>query len=148
MVPSARGLRMVAVIGIALVAACAPQYRNHGYIPREADLARVDIGASREEVATLIGRPTVTGLLENDGWFYVRSRYRDYAWRAPVEIDREVLVVSFAGDRVSNVERYGLRDGRVVPLSRRTTETATNVPFLRQIFGNIGRITPGALGGG
>lgn len=148
MVPSARGFRILAMIGIVLVSACAPEFRNHGYTPREADLARIDIGDSREDVATIVGRPSVTRLLEDDGWYYVRSRYRDYGWRAPVEIDREVVLISFAGDRVSNIERFGLRDGRVVPLSRRVTDAPTQgIPFLRQLFGNLGNIVPGALGG-
>lgn len=149
MVPSARGLRILAVIGIVSVSACSPEYRNHGYIPGEPELARIEIGDSREEVATVVGQPSVTGLLEDDGWFYVRSRFRDYAWRAPTEIDREVVVISFSGDRVSNIERYGLRNGRVVPLSRRVTDpSAGDVPLLRQIFGNVGSFNPaGAFGG-
>ena len=142
----ARGFRWLAVACLCLAAACSTQYRNHGYVPRDQDLARIDIGDSREEVATVIGRPSATGLLEDDGWFYVRSRYREYAWRAPVEIDREVVVVTFRGDSVANIERYGLRDGRVVPISRRVTEGETaGVPFLRQIFGNLGNFNPAGL---
>lgn len=97
-------------------------------------------------MATIVGHPSATGLLQDDAWFYVGSRYRDYAWRAPVEIDREVLVISFDGDRVANIETYGLRDGRIVPLSRRVTESQTaGTPFLRQLFGNLGNFNPGGL---
>ena len=147
MVPSTRGFRILAVIGILFVAACAPEFRNHGYVPRDVDLARIDIGDSREEVDTVVGQPTVTALLDDDGWYYVRSRYRDYTWRAPVEIDREVVVISFSGDRVSNIERYGLRDGRVVPLSRRVTGAPIgDISLLRQIFGNLGNFGTAAFG--
>ena len=136
-------LRLLAVLGLVAVTACTQQFRNHGYVPPDDQLARVDVGDSREEVATMIGRPSITTLLQDDGWFYVRSRYRDYAWRAPVEIDREVVVVSFAGDSVTNIERFGLRDGRVVPLSRRVTDQNTaGISLLRQLFGNIGNIDP------
>ena len=146
MISIARGARILAVAALALVAACTESYRNHGYVPRDADLARIEIGSSRDDVATLIGRPSVTGLLTDDAWFYVRSRYREYAWLAPQEIDREAVVVSFQGDRVSNVERFGLREGRVVPISRRVTDRDTaNLPFLRQLFGNLGRFNPAAL---
>jgi hypothetical protein len=45
---------------------------------------------------------------------------------------------------VSNIERFGLEDGKVVPLARRITDTAvTDKSLLRQLFGNIGK-----LGGG
>jgi hypothetical protein len=41
------------------------------------------------------------------------------------------------------VERYGLEDGQVVLLSRRvTTDNTAGVGFLRQLFGNLGRIDP------
>lgn len=138
-----RGIRLLAVAGLCLAAACTTQYRNHGYVPRDQDLARIDVGDSRQEVATIVGPPSATGLLEDDGWFYVRSRYRDHAWRAPQEIDREVVAITFRADSVANIERYGLRDGRVVPLSRRVTEAETaGVPFLRQVFGNVGTFNP------
>jgi outer membrane protein assembly factor BamE (lipoprotein component of BamABCDE complex) len=149
MVPGARGLSILAVVGTVLVSGCAAEYRNHGYVPERVNLARIDIGDSREEVATVIGQPSVTGLLEDNAWFYVRSRFRDYAWRAPVEIDREIVLITFAGDRVTNIEHFGLRDGRIVPISSRVTDPSTaGVPFLRQVFGNVGNLGAAALGQG
>lgn len=148
MVSSARGTRILAVVGVTLLAACSAEYRNHGYVPEEVNLARIEIGDDREEVATVIGQPSVTGLLQDDTWVYVRSRYRDYAWRAPVEIDRDVVVINFAGDRVTNIVHYELEDGRIVPISRRVTDPSTaGVPFLRQLFGNVGNFGAAALGG-
>ncbi|MBC7156656.1 MAG: outer membrane protein assembly factor BamE, partial [Rhodobacteraceae bacterium] len=39
------------------------------------------------------------------------------------------------------VERFGLRDGEVVALSRRVTETnVRGVTFIRQLIGNIGNL--------
>lgn len=148
MLTSARVFRILALLCLAAVAACTATYRNHGYVPRDDVLARIEVGDSREEVATIVGRPSATALLQDDGWFYVRSRYRDYAWRPPVEIDREVVAITFASDRVANIERFGLRQGRVVPLSRRVTDRSTEgIPFLRQLFGNLGRLNPAAFGG-
>ncbi len=47
---------------------------------------------------------------------------------------------------VTNIERFGLERGQVVRLSRRvTTENTQGVGFLRQAFGNLGRINPGDL---
>jgi outer membrane protein assembly factor BamE (lipoprotein component of BamABCDE complex) len=144
--PRVRGFRLLGVGGVLLLAACTTQYRNHGYVPTEAEMARVDIGDTKSDLETVIGRPSARALLQDDRWFYVRSRYRDYALRPPAEIDREVLVISFADDAVTNVERYGLRNGRVVPLSRRVTSpTTAGVPLLEQLFGNIGRFNPGQL---
>lgn len=147
MVPSAWRSRTLAVAGILFLAACTAEYRNHGYVPQDVNLARIELGDSREEVATVVGQPSVTGLLEDDKWVYVRSRYRDYAWREPVEIDRDVVMITFAGDRVTNIVHYELTDGRIVPISRRVTDPSIgDISFLRQLFGNVGNFGANALG--
>ncbi len=133
---------------VLLLAGCTTLYRNHGYVPNDADLATIRVGVTtRDEVAQSVGRPTSTGLLDADGWYYVQSRFRDYAYLAPREIDREVVVISFgSGGRVANVERFGLEQGRVVALSRRVTESnVQGIGFLRQMFGNIGNLEAGEL---
>ena len=120
-------------------------FRNHGYVPPEDQLAQIEVGRdSREDVAGLVGRPTAEGILGDQGWYYVQSRFRNYGYRPSVEVDRQVVAISFdAGGTVSNIERFGLEDGRVVPLSRRVTEAnVQGVGFLRQLFGNIGRFNP------
>ena len=70
----------------------------------------------------------------------MESRFRAYGFRKRVEIDREVVAISFDTDGVvENIERFGLEDGQVIALSRRVTESnIKGVSFLRQLFGNIG----------
>ncbi|WP_151719616.1 outer membrane protein assembly factor BamE [Gemmobacter serpentinus] len=132
----AAGLLMVTLV------ACAPTYRNHGYIPSDQEMALVSIGDTREAVAEKIGRPSASGLLNDIGWFYVQSRWKHYGAREPQEIDRQVVAITFSqGGTVSNVERFGLERGQIVPLSRRVTDSnIKGVSFLRQIFSSIGRL--------
>lgn len=129
------------ILSLSLIA-CAPIYRNHGYMPEQLELDAIQIGASREEVATAIGRPSASGLLNDVGWFYVQSRWEHKGGRSPVEIDRQVVAISFSeAGNVTNIERFGLERGRVVALSRRVTETnIKGMGFLRQLFGSIGRL--------
>ena len=129
------------ILSLSLMA-CAPIYRNHGYIPEQLELGAIQIGASREEVATAIGRPSASGLLNDVGWFYVQSRWEHKGGRTPKEIDRQVVAISFSeAGTVTNIERFGLERGRVVALSRRVTETnIKGMGFLRQLFGSIGRL--------
>ncbi len=139
----ARGYTVKAgLAGLVLaLAGCADLYRNHGYVPADEDLARVELGDDQQIVAREVGLPTATGIRDDSGWYYVRSRWRTYAYRAPVEIDREVVAISFDdGGEVANIERFGLRDGNVVRISRRVTSSNTEgIGFLRQLLGNIGR---------
>ncbi|MBJ3763497.1 outer membrane protein assembly factor BamE [Maribius pontilimi] len=128
----------VAILGLA---ACSSVYRNHGYVPPDEDLAALNVGVStRADVTEAIGRPTALGVLDEDGWYYVQSRFRLSGIRPAEEIDREVVAVSFSdAGTVSNVERFGLEQGRVVALSRRVTdENVQGIGFLQQLFGNLG----------
>ena len=146
------GVRLVvAVFGIAALASCSPTFRNHGYIPLEEDLQNLVVGVdTRDTVASSVGRPGVAGVLDDSGWYYVRSRYRNYAYQPAVEVDRQILAISFDETGVvQNIERFGLERGQVVTLSRRvTTENTQGVGFLRQAFGNLGRISAGDFLGG
>lgn len=137
------GIVRPAVLGLALLglAACAPVYRNHGYVPPQSDLALVQVGQTTiDDLPELIGRPSAQGLLTGSGWYYVGSRWRDYGAFPSAEVDRRVVAISFAPNgTVSNVETFGLERGRVVPLSRRVTEgSVTEISIVRQILGNLG----------
>ena len=128
------------ILGLALVA-CAPVYRNHGYAPPDEELTLLEVGRdTRDTVAASVGRPSASGLLNDMGWFYVQSRWQHPGGRAPREIERQVVAISFTEDGVvSNIERFGLEEGRVVPLSRRVTESnIRGVSLISQLLGNLG----------
>jgi len=134
-------------LGLLLVAAgCAPMFRNHGYVPPPEALDAVVVGVdTRDSIGETLGRPSAAGIIADSGWYYVESRWRHYGARAPEEVDRQVVAISFddAGV-VTDIARYGLEDGRVVRLSGRLTQSSVReLSFLRQLYRNFGRINPG-----
>lgn len=136
-----------AVIALA-VAGCTAIYRNHGYVPSEEDLANVVVGVdTRDSVAESIGTPGASGVLDKSGYYYVASRTREYGPKEPEIVSREVVAISFdQRDVVSNIERFSLADGQVVPLNRRVTSSSVeDKTFLRQLLGNLGRFNPGSV---
>jgi outer membrane protein assembly factor BamE (lipoprotein component of BamABCDE complex) len=140
--------RGMGVLALVALSACAAQYRNHGYVPRDDELAEVVVGEStRDTVARAVGRPSSTGLLTGGAWYYVGSRFRHFGPRLPEEIDRQVVAISFnESGTVENVERFGLEDGQAVVLSRRVTDSnIKGLSFLRQLLGNVGNISAGQL---
>lgn len=143
----ARGLRgVVAAAACAAVLACTPVFRNHGYAPTDTDLALLTVGQdTRDTVQAAVGPPSATGLLTSDAWYYVQSRFRHFGPREPEEIERQVVAISFdAGGTITNIERFGLEQGRVVALSRRVTETnIKGVTLIGQLLGNFGRLGAG-----
>lgn len=136
-----------AVLILAL-AACKPIYQKHGYVPEPADLDRIEVGVdTRDTVAAIVGRPSTQGLLNDVGWYYVQSRWKNLGALAPVEEDRQVVAITYTeAGKVANIERFGMEKGQVVALSRRVTEpNVKSAGFLRQLFGNIGRINTDRL---
>ena len=125
----------------AILASCSPIIRDHGYVPNDKDLAKVEVGVStRDDVGYAVGRPTSSGVLAGSAWYYVGSRFKQVGIRAPEEIDRQVVAISFAEDgTVENVERFGLADGKVIAISRRVT--ASNIKgttLISQLLSNLG----------
>lgn len=145
----AKTLRIVLfALVLAPLAACTEQIRSHGYTPSEEDLQQIVVGVdTRASVEDVIGVPTTSGVLNASGFYYIQSDVRHFAYRRPEVVNREVLSVSFDPDGVvTNIERYGLQDGNVVPLTRRITRTDTgDISFVRKLFGNIGGFTAADL---
>ncbi len=145
------GLRIMAPILLLALVACSPIQRFHGYAPDDALLSQVEVGRdTRETVAEKIGRPGMAGVMEGSAWYYVQSDWLEENYRAPVEIKREVVAISFnPAGRVANIERFGLQDGNVITLSRRVTDQGpTAASILRSVFSNFGRFNPRNLLGG
>lgn len=136
----------LAVFAIALTGACSATYDLHGYVPLEEDLAAITPGIdTRDTIEDTIGQPSAAGVMRDEAWFYSAYRVRNFAYRAPEIIERDVVAISFEEDgTVRNIERFALEDGQVVQLSRRVTENSIReVTFLSQLLRNFGRINIG-----
>ncbi len=137
---------MVALIGATT--ACTQLDRFHGFIPPAEEIDTLQVGASsKDEVIALFGTPIADRGLQNNTIYYAASQFRYFGPFAPEEVNREVLAIDFdANNRLRNVSRYTLEDGRVVVLDRRVTEDGINdVTFLSQLLGSLGRIDAGQL---
>lgn len=136
------------VVLICGIAACTSIYRKHGYIPPQEALDNVIVGVDTvDTVEASVGRPSGQGLLKDGDWFFVESRWKHRGYNKPEEVDRQVVAIRF-DDRgvVSNVERFGLENGRVVALSRRVTDSnIQGVGFLSQMLGSFGNFGTGSF---
>ena len=141
----------ILIVGFAVLAGCATLQDSHGYVPEDTLLQEIKVGQDTKETVTrIIGLPGTQGIVDDRGWYYVKSDYERFLWRAPKEVNREVVAVTFSdSDQVENIERFGLEAGQVVRLNRRvTTSNTQGIGFLRQLFSNIGNFDPASLFGG
>lgn len=144
-------MRTVAFLAcLTAITACTPIFRNHGYVPPADELAEIKVGTdTRDSVTEAIGAPGISGVVNDSGFYYVRSRVRHYGPKRPEVVSRELVAISFdQRGVVRNIERFGLEDGLVIPLERRVTESSvSDTGFLRQLLGNIGNFNPANIPG-
>ena len=132
------------VLAMLALVSCSAQFRNHGYVPDEAALDEIVVGVdSRDAVDQALGGATMSGLRSSGGNYYIRSRVRHMTYKAPVVVERDVVVISFDdNDLVQNIARYTLQDGKVVTLSRRVTDGGdVTKGIVSQLFSNIGGLS-------
>ncbi|MDB2529799.1 outer membrane protein assembly factor BamE, partial [Paracoccaceae bacterium] len=90
------GFQIISALVLVTLSGCAGQIRNHGYMPAPDQVADVLVGVdTRASVEEQLGLPTTEGLIEQDAYFYVRSRLQNKGLRGAEEIERNILVVSF-----------------------------------------------------
>jgi len=138
----------VVLLFFGVVSACSAQYENHGYAPTETEVAELIVGVdTRATVDDVIGTPSISGVLSGGDYYYIRSRVKSYGMFRPKEIERQVLAISFdESDTIANIERFGLEKGRIVPLSRRVTDSSVvGKGFIRQMLNNLANINPASL---
>lgn len=130
---------MIAAVVLTL-SACTPKVTVHGFAPTDEDLKNLEPGIDTiYSIEERIGRPTLSALLRDDAWYYVQSTMEQLTYNAPKEVNRRVVVITFADDGVvESVEEYGLEDGRVINLNTRVTVAKTGQKgILSQIFANV-----------
>lgn len=140
--------RAMVVVAALSVAGCSASYRNHGFVPPEEELSGIIVGVdTRDSVSEVVGPPSTAGVVRDGAYYYIQSRVRHFAYRAPEVVDREVVAISFdTRGVVANIERFGLEDGQVVELSRRVTSAGiADKGFIRQLLGNLGQVNAGDL---
>ena len=131
-----------ALVAGLLVSGCVPKIDVHGYVPIASEVASVGVGDTQESVYARLGEPTSRGLPGSNAWYYISSTMRRVAFLAPKEIDRQIVAITFNGTRVAAVDRYGLKDGRVVDINRNITVTdGRKLTFFEQFLGNVGNFS-------
>lgn len=135
--------KLTLVSGLALGLAGCLGYDGqvvHGYqlSPTAAD--QVKVGASAEQILTLLGTPTTTSTVGGDAWYYITQiTNRSVGFMPPKVTDQRVFAVYFTKDKkVSRVANYGMEDGKLIDFVSRTTPTAgAESTFLKGMLINL-----------
>jgi outer membrane protein assembly factor BamE (lipoprotein component of BamABCDE complex) len=150
MVSGRKAALLVAVT--AGLGGCAKTQDIQGYLVDETLVAAVQPGVdNKESVQNTLGRPTFTGTFDQNDWYYVARRTKNYAFVHPKVNQQTVLHVRFdqAGN-VAAVERKGLEQVvSIDPMNDKTPTLGREKSIWDELFGNIGAVgAPGAQAGG
>jgi outer membrane protein assembly factor BamE (lipoprotein component of BamABCDE complex) len=145
--------RSLALLLLTGAAACTPIVDNRGNAPPPEALATVKPGATRTQVAQLLGSPSNIATFNDKTWYYISRKTETEAFFAPEAVDQQIVIVKFDDSGVvTNIEqRKGMKGTTdITPVSRVTPTAGHSLGLLEQLFGNVGRFSglPGAPGRG
>jgi outer membrane protein assembly factor BamE (lipoprotein component of BamABCDE complex) len=139
-----------ALIGVALLSACAGT-RDHRGIVLDKELASgIQVGVdNKDSVTRTLGRPSFTGQFDPNDWYYVARDTATLAFRLPRVTDQTVLHVRF--DQAGNVSAVNQTGKELIasidPSGDKTPTLGRKKSFFEELFGNIGTVTQPGLGG-
>ena len=140
----------LAFAGASLLGGCMGIKEHKGYVMDAEIASTVQVGVdNKESVTKTLGRPTFTGQFDPNDWYYVSRDTKSVAFRSQRVTDQDVLHIRF--DAAGNVASVNRTDETLVakinPVNDKTPTLGRQRSFFDEIFGNIGVLNQGALGG-
>jgi outer membrane protein assembly factor BamE (lipoprotein component of BamABCDE complex) len=155
MVVSGRKAALLMVVAAGLAAGgCAKTQDLQGYLVDETLVSAVQPGVdNKESVQNTLGRPTFTGTFDQNDWYYVSRRTKNFAFNHPRVNEQTLLHVRFdAAGNVASVDRKGLEQVvSIDPMGDKTPTLGRKSSIWEELFGNIGAVGAGGMspqGGG
>ena len=142
--------RVSAVALAVLLAGCAAQRAHKGTVIDRQLASAIQPGVdNKASVEKLLGRPSFTGEFTPNDWYYVSRDTIQLAFRNPRVSQQTVLHVSFdPKGNVVAVDRTGKElVMNVDPTKRETPTLGRRRSFFEELFGNIGSVGAGGIGG-
>jgi len=152
MVSGRKAALLIAVAAGLATGGCTKTVDIQGYLVDETLVSAVQPGIdNKDSVQNTLGRPTFTGTFDQNDWYYVARRTKNYAYHFPRVSEQTVLHIRFdqAGN-VASVERKGLEQVvSIDPMRDKTPTLGRHKSIWDELFGNIGAVgAPGASQGG
>ncbi|HEY7006308.1 MAG TPA: outer membrane protein assembly factor BamE [Sphingomicrobium sp.] len=148
-------LGLVKVPAIALLAlfaaGCATNHAHKGAVLDPQLASSIQPGVdNKASVQKLLGTPTLKGEFTDNDWYYLSRDTNRLAFRNPGVTRQTVMLVRF--DQAGNVASIH-RTGKelvlnVDPSGRHTPTLGRNKSLFEELFGNIGSVGAGGVGGG
>ena len=136
-------MRRQLILSLLLAAtACSPLIANRGNLVDPDKLATITAGTStRDEVITKLGSPSHRSAFDENTWYYIGRRTRQYSFLDPKVTDQEILAIHFdAQGVVKSLDKTGKDNiAEITPAPGATPSFGRETTWLQDLFGNVGR---------
>ena len=152
MVSGRRAALLIAVAAGLASGGCAKTKGLQGYLVDETLVSAVQPGIdNKESVRSTLGQPTFTSTFDQNEWYYVSRRTKNWAFNHPKASEQTILHIRFdAAGNVASVDRKGMEQVvSIDPMGDKTPTLGRNKSIWDELFGNIGAVgAPGTTPGG
>ena len=144
-------VRVSTVVLAALFASgCASNLAHKGAVIDPQLASSIQPGVdNKASVTKLLGTPTLQGEFTPNDWYYISRDTNRLAFRNPRVTKQLVMLVRF--DKAGNVASIQRTGKELIlglnPSHRRTPTLGRKKSFFDELFGNIGTVGSGGLGG-
>jgi outer membrane protein assembly factor BamE (lipoprotein component of BamABCDE complex) len=128
------------VVGSLMLSGCnsgISRTVTHGYVAEKYAIEQVPVGGSREQVELVLGTPSTTGNFGGQVWYYISQTSKQTAqFLKPKITDRRIVAVYFdKNEEVTQIQKYELKDGRVIAFNPNTTPSyGADYSFIQQVL--------------
>lgn len=125
-----------------LIAGCAAQQDDSGYMRTNAEFGKIIIGTTtNKDVLELLGSPSSYSTFGDETWYYISARKESMAFFKPEIIDQGAVAIVFDKQGiVRSMHQFTDKDQKDVAISTDKTPTEGNrITLWQQLLGNLGR---------
>jgi len=135
------------IITLLILSNCAKNnVTKNGYSIDKKDIGQIKVGISnKESVLNLLDYPTNIYPMNPNKWVYCSYKTKKLMFFRPKIIEQDVVIINFDDESlVQNIAQYDLSDSTNISLNSRKTQIENREEgLIKDIFNNIGSVTPG-----
>lgn len=137
----------IAVLLVGVFSGCMVDKIDHGYCEKSFDIDRIKAGKgklSKAEIVARVGEPTLLFSYDPNTWYYLYQQTVRGSVSLPEVVKHEGYVLSFSPQGILCAVKKADPFLPLIPEKEETPAPSQHrEEFLKQLFRNLGRATPG-----
>ena len=136
-------IKAIFLVSFLVTVGCSKVTEFNGFDPGLDVLTKLEKGKSKKsKVKDLLGEPPIIKGVGGGTWIYFSQEMEKLAFYEPKVVSRSIILLTFTGVRLSEIERYTIENSRIIDIStKKVVSGGRKLTILQQIFGNIGNFS-------